>query len=104
MKHGSNTNTNMKKTDEKTWKEKKKSMSSMVFLIYSVIVVIFAGLFLTYWVYKYHPTNSNLWMVPVGLIFLVTPAFLSISVLVSDLCDDDGDGVNHDLNQIKIVI
>ncbi|KAH0913717.1 hypothetical protein HID58_037038 [Brassica napus] len=41
-------------------------------------------------------------MVPVGLIFLVTPAFLSISVLVSDLCDDDGDGVNHDLNQITI--
>lgn len=102
MKHKSNMNKNMKKTDEKTWKEEKKSMSSMVFLLYSMIVVTFGGLFLSYWVYKYHPTNSNLWMVPVGLIFLITPAFLSISVLVSDLCDDDG--VNHhDLNQITSV-
>ncbi|KAF8111518.1 hypothetical protein N665_0074s0049 [Sinapis alba] len=99
MKHESNINTNMKKRDEKSWKEKK---SWMVFLMYSMIVVTFGGLFLSYWVYKYHPTNSNLWMVPVGLIFLVTPAFLSISVLLSDLCDEDA--VNHDTNQIAIVI
>ncbi|CAA7056233.1 unnamed protein product [Microthlaspi erraticum] len=86
MKHERSMNTNAKKVTEK---EKKSTMSSMAFFLYSMIAITCGGLFLTYWFYKYHPTNSNLWMVPLGLLFLLTPAFLSLSVLISDLCDDD---------------
>lgn len=103
MNHESNMNTNMKK---RTIRKEKKSTSSMVFL-YSMVVNICGGLFLSYWLYKYHPTNSNLWMVPLGLIFFITPAFLSLSLLISDLCDDDDDDdddVNLDLNHIRIIL
>ncbi|KFK42503.1 hypothetical protein AALP_AA1G002000 [Arabis alpina] len=86
----------------KTRNEKKKNMSSKSFLLYSMIVSIFGGSFLSYWFYKYHPTNSNLWMVPIGLLSLVTPAFLSLSVLIFDLCDDDDDNNNLDLELIKV--
>lgn len=89
MKHESDMNTNTKNETEKEKTEKKSTMSSMAFFLYSMIVIMCGGLFLTYWFNKYHPTNSNLWMVPLGLLFLVTPVFLSLSVLISDLCDDD---------------
>ncbi|CAN8295925.1 unnamed protein product [Cochlearia groenlandica] len=84
---------NMKKNVEK--KKKGLVMSSLMFVLYSMIVIMFGALVITYWHYKYHPTNSNLWMVPIGLILVATPSFLSLSVLISDLCDHDDDEDDH---------
>lgn len=52
------------------------------------------GLLLLWWDYEYHPTNSQLWMVPFGLILFVTPVIACFAVVVSEACknykvDDD---------------
>ncbi|KAH7859357.1 hypothetical protein Vadar_000009 [Vaccinium darrowii] len=60
------------------------------------------GLILVIWQLKFHHTNTQLWMVPVGLIILITPVIVCVSSIVSDLSspnkDDDQGGVSS-LNQ-----
>lgn len=38
---------------------------------------------LSYWQLRYHRTNSQLWMVPLGLILLITPAIVWLSIFIS---------------------
>lgn len=51
----------------------------------SVIISLIGGLILSYWEFKYHGSNSELWMVPVGLIMFFTPVIVWSSVAVSEM-------------------
>lgn len=51
----------------------------------SVLISLIGGLLLSYWEFKYHGTNSELWMVPVGLILFFTPVIVWSSVAVSEM-------------------
>lgn len=57
------------------------------------------GVMLTCWEMKYHQSNSQLWMVPFGLILLATPVVVWLSIFVSDILgskkEEDGyDGIS----------
>ncbi|GMH21768.1 hypothetical protein Nepgr_023610 [Nepenthes gracilis] len=65
---------------------------------FSFLVSMAGGVILVYWELDYHPTNSELWMVPCGLIMFATPVIIWFSSVVSDLCrpkDDDDDRIPH---------
>ncbi|KAI4311423.1 hypothetical protein MLD38_036321 [Melastoma candidum] len=49
-------------------------------------VSVIGGLMLGLWTSWYHPTNSQLWMVPFGLVLLVTPVLAWVSVVASEIC------------------
>ncbi|KAI9093889.1 hypothetical protein K1719_026887 [Acacia pycnantha] len=44
------------------------------------------GSVLVWWNVKYRSENSELWMVPFGLILFLTPMVIWFSLIVSDLC------------------
>ncbi|KAL4586205.1 hypothetical protein LXL04_010837 [Taraxacum kok-saghyz] len=50
----------------------------------SFTISIVGGFILLFWEIKYHPSNSQLWMVPVGLIMFLTPVLAWFAVFVSD--------------------
>lgn len=51
----------------------------------SLLVSLMGGLLLIYWEMVYHPKNSQLWMVPFGLILFATPVIVAFNVIASDL-------------------
>nr|KYP59127.1 hypothetical protein KK1_014556 [Cajanus cajan] len=60
--------------------------SYMMMFISSLLISIVGGSLLGWWLYKYHPTNRQLWMVPFGLILFLTPVIVWLSLIISDLC------------------
>ncbi|CAL5383213.1 unnamed protein product [Camellia sinensis] len=58
------------------------------------------GLILVWWEVNYHPSNSQQWMVPIGLILMVTPVIVWFAAFVSETCSprESYDGVSS-LNQ-----
>ncbi|PWA43680.1 hypothetical protein CTI12_AA025000 [Artemisia annua] len=50
----------------------------------SFLLSMAGGLILLLWEIKYHPSNSQLWMVPCGLIMFVTPALACFAAFLSD--------------------
>lgn len=58
----------------------------LVILVLSLLISIAGGSLLLWWLYKYHPTNRQLWMVPFGLILFFTPVIVWFSLIISDLC------------------
>ncbi|KAM7274902.1 hypothetical protein ACFE04_016768 [Oxalis oulophora] len=54
--------------------------------IWALLVSITGGLLLGFWECNYHQTNSQLWMVPFGLILLTTPIIIWFALSVSDIC------------------
>lgn len=64
----------------------------MIFFLLSMLISISGGSVLGWWVYKYHAENKQLWMVPFGLIFLLTPIVIWFSLIVSDLCASNSYG------------
>ncbi|KAF7826238.1 putative ATP-synthase-associated protein [Senna tora] len=56
-----------------------------IFFLVSMVLSITGGCVLGWWVYKYHAANRELWMVPFGLILLLTPIVVWFSLIVSDL-------------------
>lgn len=65
-------------------KSQKKLNRCMILAFMSLFLVAIIGSFiLGWWIYKYHPTNSELWMVPFGLILLITPVIVSLSLIIS---------------------
>ena len=58
------------------------------------------GLMLVWWDLEYHPTNSELWMVPFGLILMVTPLIVWFSAFISDICRPEDSDLNHPVNNI----
>ncbi|KAK9122275.1 hypothetical protein Syun_019892 [Stephania yunnanensis] len=57
----------------------------------SIMMCITGGLLLALWAYQFSSSNSQLWMVPFGLILSVTPIVVWLSLFVSSECT-----VNHD--------
>ncbi|KAJ4728042.1 Group XV phospholipase [Melia azedarach] len=53
--------------------------------LWSFLVSMTGGLILGYWESEYHPTYNQLWMVPLGLILLITPVIAWLAVFVSEL-------------------
>lgn len=73
----------------------------------ALLVSIVGGMILVMWQLKFHRTNTQLWMVPVGLIILVTPVIVSVSSFVSDISSPkEGDhdyGVVSSLKQPPVL-
>ncbi|KAL9257181.1 hypothetical protein AKJ16_DCAP21322 [Drosera capensis] len=58
----------------------------------SFFVSLIGGLLLIYWEMVYHPKNSQLWMVPFGLILFATPVIVAFNVIASDLLGSSKEG------------
>ncbi|KAJ0110464.1 hypothetical protein Patl1_00674 [Pistacia atlantica] len=67
--------------------ESEKRVKTCIACLWSLVVIMTGGLMLGFWEYEYHPTNSQLWMVPFGLIFLLTPAIIWFAVIFSEFCN-----------------
>ncbi|CAN1157068.1 hypothetical protein LINPERPRIM_LOCUS27707 [Linum perenne] len=50
------------------------------------------GAVLGWWEYSYHPTNTQQWMVPFGLILFATPLFVCFAAIVSDFWNEQEPG------------
>lgn len=82
-------------------KELMKIAKTYIACLWSFLVSLTGGLMLAWWEYEYHPTNTQLWMVPFGLILFATPLIIWFAIFVSDICNftDDArppDGSVHD--------
>ncbi|CAN4087083.1 unnamed protein product [Withania somnifera] len=53
------------------------------------------GVILSWWSSKFHPSNSQLWMVPLGLILLVTPILICFAVLLESCNYRETDDHHH---------
>ena len=60
-------------------------------LLGSVVIGLVGGLILSYWELQYHDLNSELWMVPVGLILFFTPLIVWSSVAVAEMINGPTD-------------
>ena len=60
--------------------------SDLVIFFLSLVMCTVGGSVLGWWFYNYHPTNRQLWMVPFGLIFFLTPVTVWFSLAMSDIC------------------
>lgn len=75
-----------------------KLAKTFVALLWSFFISVGGGLTLVWWEFEYHPTNSQLWMVPFGLIMLVTPVIVCFSVFVSDICNSSSGQLSASLD------
>ncbi|XWS31990.1 hypothetical protein CRYUN_Cryun23aG0122200 [Craigia yunnanensis] len=71
---------------ETEMKEPTKIVKTYIACLWLFLVSLTGGLMLTWWEYKYHPTNRQLWMVPFGLILFTTPLIIWLAIFVSDIC------------------
>ena len=66
----------------------------LIIYLLSLLISIAGGSVLGWWLYKYHPTNRQLWMVPFGFVLFITPIIGCLSLVVPDLCasktDEEG--------------
>ncbi|XWS35943.1 hypothetical protein CRYUN_Cryun20dG0040000 [Craigia yunnanensis] len=67
-------------------KESKNILKTYIACLCSFLVSLSGGLMLAWWEYEYHPTNSQLWMVPFGLILFATPLIIWFAIFVSEIC------------------
>ncbi|KAE9619855.1 putative ATP-synthase-associated protein [Lupinus albus] len=59
----------------------------LVIFFLSLLLSIAGFFMLGWWLYKYHPTNSQLWMVPFGFILFLTPLIVWLSLTtIPDSC------------------
>ncbi|KAE9605768.1 putative ATP-synthase-associated protein [Lupinus albus] len=77
----------IKEVENEEYKERSKIKKLyLMILVLSVLITIAGGSLLGWWLYKYHPTNKQLWMVPLSLILFLTPLIVWFSFFISDLC------------------
>ncbi|CAJ2631266.1 unnamed protein product [Trifolium pratense] len=88
---------NMGTNDEEENGDNKKSkwftkLPYLLILFTSFFIsIIVGGCVLGWWLHKYHPTNSQLWMVPFGFVLFLTPIIVLFSMIVPDLCISKSD-------------
>ncbi|XVF72959.1 hypothetical protein PTKIN_Ptkin12aG0162200 [Pterospermum kingtungense] len=82
-------------------KEQTKIGKPYIACLWSFLVSLAGALLLAYWEYEYHPTNSQLWMVPFGLILFVTPLIIWFAIFVSDIFCFPDDHVHDPEKMIK---
>lgn len=63
-----------------------KNPSSFFILLISLLLTMAGGFVLGWWLHKYHPSNTQLWMVPFGFLLFLTPLIICLSVLIPDHC------------------
>ena len=91
-------------------KKSKKILKTYIACLWSFLASLSRGLMLAWWEYEYHPTNSQLWMVPFGLIWFATPLIVWFAIFVSDIYSftedvrSRDDSVNDPEKMIKQVI
>lgn len=62
----------------------------VILFLTSLLISIGGGSVLGWWLYRYHPTNKQLWMVPFGFVLFLTPIIVCLSLIVPDpVVDDD---------------
>lgn len=71
------------KEEEEVAVIKRGGASAMAWFMCSLMVGIGGVAMLVWWRFKFHPTNRQLWMVPVGLILLGTPLITWLSIFLS---------------------
>ena len=76
-----------------------KLAKASVVLLWSFFISLVGGLTLVWWELEYHSTNSQLWMVPFGLIMLVTPVIVCLSLFVSDICNSSSGQLSASLDE-----
>jgi FtsH-binding integral membrane protein len=74
---------------EQEQEEEEIRLKTCIAYSWSLMVSMIGGLALGWWEYKYHSTNSQLWLVPFGLILLLTPLVVWFSIFVSDICSSE---------------
>ncbi|KAM3746658.1 hypothetical protein ACB098_06G218000 [Castanea mollissima] len=80
-----------KEGKEESHGERKERVKSCIVYSWSLMVSMIGGLTMGWWEYEYHRTNRQLWMVPFGLVLLITPPFVWFSIFVSDWCSSKGE-------------
>ncbi|KAJ6710260.1 hypothetical protein OIU74_011194 [Salix koriyanagi] len=68
--------------------------------LWSILVSMAGGLLLLWWGYEHHPTNTQLWMVPFGLILFLTPLIAWVALVGSGTCTcevEDDESKTNDL-------
>lgn len=75
------------KEKEMDYERIQKLANTSVVLLWSFFISLGGGLTLVWWELEYHSTNRQQWMVPFGLIMLVTPVIVCFSLFVSDICN-----------------
>ncbi|GAB4861546.1 hypothetical protein Ancab_036738 [Ancistrocladus abbreviatus] len=87
--------------------EERQYWKACVACLVSFLVSMTGGAILVWWEIDYHPTNSELWMVPFGLIMFATPVIVWFSSVFSDFCrpqnQEDRDSHGHGLSQLAAV-
>jgi len=73
-----------------------KTLRPCMAFLASFCISMVGGLVLTWWEWKHHPTNTELWMVPFGLILFATPLLVSLLLFVSEICNfKDGSSLDQ---------
>lgn len=72
-------------------KRKENMKRSKIAIWVSMAVASMMGvLVFGWWEIQFHPTNRQLWMVPFGLVLMIAPIFVIMSVLISSFCTSMG--------------
>ncbi|MBA0548723.1 hypothetical protein Golob_019805, partial [Gossypium lobatum] len=89
---------------ERKSEELKKIVDTCIACLWSFLVSLSGALMLGWWGYEYHPTNSQLWLVPFGLILFVTPLIIWFAIFVSYFCNFTGDDSSSSLHDPERMI
>lgn len=76
----------------------------MMILVFSLLISMLGGSLLGWWHHKYHSTNRQLWMVPFGLIFFLTPLIIWFSLFISHLFISKSDEELEDASNMSHLI
>jgi len=76
----------------------------MMILVLSLLISMLGGSLLVWWHHKYHSTNRQLWMVPFGLIFFLTPLIICFSLFISHLFISKSDEELEDASNMSQLI
>ncbi|GAB4844650.1 hypothetical protein Ancab_038052, partial [Ancistrocladus abbreviatus] len=90
--------------DHRHQEDKWQHWKACIACLISFLVSMAGVAILVWWQIDYHPTNSELWMVPIGLILFATPVIVWLSSIFSDFCcpprQEDRDSRGLGLSQL----
>lgn len=68
-------------------KKQKNRKLKVVWVCVVLVLVSVSGAFLMgWWAVRFHRTQKQQWMVPFGLVLMIAPIFVLISVFISSFC------------------
>ncbi|KAF7843883.1 putative ATP-synthase-associated protein [Senna tora] len=81
---GSSSSSSDKDVEKGEYLQRNKANPCLMIFSASLLVSLGGISVLGWWIYKYHPANRELWMVPFGLILFLTPLIVGFSLMISD--------------------